>query len=270
MPLKDKKYKYDQTILKLYGYGDNKKIKVIRMNVLRTAGVEDDEDKKNCANRGLINDCKLSDNISRAKNAIFDLAYCNPWDYFFTATLDPSKYDRTNLDKFHKDLTQWFRDYKKKYGVKIHFLLIPELHADGLTWHMHGFLYGLPQKHLKQFRIGDTMGKGLAKKILNGDTVFNWESYAKKFGFCSLEPIKNAEAASKYVTKYINKNLATSVKDLNAQLYYHSRGLNTAITVKKGTMCANIVPDFKGEYCDIAWLDYDEKLLNELSDSFDC
>ena len=39
MPLKDVKYKRDQTILKVYGYGDNKKIKVIRMNWLRTAGM---------------------------------------------------------------------------------------------------------------------------------------------------------------------------------------------------------------------------------------
>ena len=41
LPLKDVKYKRDQTILKVYGYGENKKIKVIRMNLLRTAGVED-------------------------------------------------------------------------------------------------------------------------------------------------------------------------------------------------------------------------------------
>lgn len=44
MPLRDLKYKRDQTILKVYGYGENKKIKVIRMNLLRTAGVEDDEE----------------------------------------------------------------------------------------------------------------------------------------------------------------------------------------------------------------------------------
>ena len=32
----DKKYKYNQTIIKVYGYGDNKKIKVIKMNHINT------------------------------------------------------------------------------------------------------------------------------------------------------------------------------------------------------------------------------------------
>lgn len=65
MPLKDVKYKRDQTILKVYGYGENKKIKVIRMNWLRTAGVEDDEEYR--APKGSVNDFKLEENIQRAK-----------------------------------------------------------------------------------------------------------------------------------------------------------------------------------------------------------
>ena len=54
MPLKDVKYKRDQTILKVYGYGDNKKIKVVRLNWLRTAGVEDDEEYR--APKGYVHD----------------------------------------------------------------------------------------------------------------------------------------------------------------------------------------------------------------------
>ena len=45
--------------------------------------------------------------------------------------------------------------------------------------------------------------------------------------------------------KYINKNLASSVKDLNAHLYYHSRGLNKAELIKKGVMAAPITPTYK-------------------------
>lgn len=266
MPLRDLKYKPDQTILKIYGYGVNKKIKVIRMNWLRTAGVEDDEEYR--APKGSVHDSKLEKNIQRAKNIIFEYAFCNPWDWFFTGTLDPKKYDRTNLDKFHKDLTQWFRNYGKQHNVSIEFLLVPELHSDGISWHIHGFLHGLPKEHLKQFTVGDTMGKALAEKVKKGDVVYNWLPYAKKFGFCDLEPIRNAEAVSKYMTKYINKNLASSVKDLNAHLYYHSRGLNKAELIKKGVMAAPITPTYENEYCSVAWLDYSEALLQELSSSF--
>ena len=266
MPLKDVKYKRDQTILKVYGYGENKKIKVIRMNLLRTAGVEDDEEYR--APKGSVNDFKIGKNIYRAKKIIFEYAFCNPWDWFFTGTLDPKKYDRTNLDKFHKDLTKWFSNYGRIYNVSIKFLLVPERHLDGISWHIHGFLHGLPKEHLKQFVVGDVMGKGLAEKVKRGDVVYNWLPYAKKFGFCDLEPIKNPEAVSKYMMKYINKNLASSVKDLNAHLYYHSRGLNRAEVIKKGVMATPITPTYENEYCSVAWLDYSEELLQELSSSF--
>ena len=266
MPLKDVKYKRDQTILKVYGYGENKKIKVIRMNLLRTAGVEDDEEYR--APKGSVNDFKIEKNIYRAKKIIFEYAFCNPWDWFFTGTLDPKKYDRTNLDKFHKDLTKWFSNYGRIYNISIKFLLVPERHSDGISWHIHGFLHGLPKEHLKQFVVGDVMGKGLAEKVKRGDVVYNWLPYAKKFGFCDLEPIKNPEAVSKYMMKYINKNLASSVKDLNAHLYYHSRGLNKAEVIKKGVMVAPITPTYENEYCSVAWLDYSEELLQELSSSF--
>lgn len=266
MPLKDLKYKYDQTILKVYGYGDNKKIKVIRMNCLRTSGVEDDEEYR--VPKGSINDGKLEESIIRTKQKIFELAFCNPWDYFFTATLDRKKYDRTDLEKFHKDITKWFHNQGRIHGFKIAFLLIPELHEDGKSWHMHGFIYGLPADQLHQFKIGDVMGKALAEKVKKGDVVYNWPAYARKFGFCDLEPIRNAEAVSKYITKYINKNLANSVTDLNAHQYYHSRGLKMAQTIKKGTMDAAIVPTYENEYCSVAWLDYSDQLLEELQNSF--
>lgn len=266
MPLKDVKYKYDQTILKVFGYGENKKIKVIRMNCLRTAGIEDDTEVF-CV-RGTVNDEKLEESIIRAKNKIFELAFCNPWQYFFTGTIDGSKYDRTDLNKFHKDLTKWLSNQGQKLGCKIDYLLIPELHTDGKSWHIHGFINGLPQSELKQFVIGDTMGKALAEKVKNGDIVYNWLAYQKKFGFCDLEPIRNQEAVSKYITKYINKNLASSVTELNAHLYYHSRGLQMAETIKKGTMSANIVPTYTNDYCSVSWLDYTDELLQELKQSF--
>lgn len=265
--LKDTKYKYDQYVLKVFGYGENKRIKLIHMNVLRNEGVEDDNDKGKVR---AVNSEKLEESICRTRSKIFELAFCNPWSWFFTGTLDPKKYDRTDLKKFHSDLTNWLRQYNRYHGTQIKFLLIPELHTDGTSWHIHGFFYDLPQEHLTRFQIGDRMGKALAEKVKNGDEVFNWSAYQKKFGFCDLEPIRNAEAVSKYITKYISKNLATSVTELNAHMYYHSRGLQFAQTVKKGSMSTaiDIEPTYSNEYCDVYWLPYSAELLQELSDGF--
>lgn len=202
------------------------------MNCLRTSGIEDDEHLLK-TERGTSNDTKLEESILRSKEKIFELAFCNPWNYFFTGTIDGKKYDRTDLEKYHKDLTRFIRLYNKKHKLSIKFLLIPELHSDGKSWHVHGFLYGLPESHLIRFKLGDKMGKVLADKVEKGNVVFNWLDYQNKFGFCDLEPVKSHEAISKYITKYINKDLAHSVQELNAHLYYHSRGLRFADTIKK-------------------------------------
>lgn len=265
MAFKDVKRQGETTIVKVYGFGESKKIKLVRMRSVRTSGLETEDDI--C--RGL-NDVKLDESIIRAKNRIFELAYCNPWDFFFTGTLDKSKYDRSDLDKFHKDFTQWLRDQGRRLGVKIDFLLVPELHSDGVSWHMHGFIRGLPQSELKQFVIGDKMSTYLANKVRAGEEIYNWVRYQKKFGFCDLEPIKNHEAVSKYVTKYINKGLANCVRDINAHVYYHSRGLKSAELVAQGTALFGsdtFKIDFEGEFASISWLPYEVTLVEALKDS---
>lgn len=256
------KYTYNQTYLKVYGCGDNKKIKVVQMKCVRTSGLEC-EDMKSYV-RGTVNSEKLDVSLCRTKSKIFEYAFCNPWDWFFTGTLNPAKYDRTDLESWHKSLTKWITNYNRKYKLKIKYLFIPELHSDGKSWHIHGFIYGLPAEHLSKFKIGDKMGKGLADKVKRGDVVYNWLAYANKFGFCDLEQIRNSEAVSKYITKYISKDLANSVTELNAHQYYHSRGLAVAETKKIGTMRANIVPDFENDYCRVMWVAYSDDVYNRL------
>ena len=264
--LKDRAYNYDQTLFKVFGEGKDKKIKLVRMNYLKTSGVELEDIEYV---RGTVNENKINESILRSKSKIFELAFCNPWDWFFTGTINPNKQDRTDLELFHKQLTQWLRDYNKKYKLNIKFLFVPEKHKDGKSWHIHGFIYGLPVEHLVQFQVGDKMGKGLAEKVMRGDIVYNWKAYFNRFGFCDLEPIRNHEAVSKYVTKYINKELANSVTELNAHTYYHSRGLKFAELIKKGTMIwEDIAPTYENDYCSVVWLDYSEELYNNLLNKY--
>jgi len=274
----EQKYKYNQVIVSIVGYGDNLKIRVVQLKTLRMSGVEDEDDKGMIISElGQINDTKLEESIRRSKRKIYEYAICNPWDFFFTGTLDKEKYDRSDLEKYHKDLTQFFRDYKKKYGVYIEFLLIPELHKDRKSWHIHGFIHGLPSEHLIQFKKGDKIPKAIAEKVKNCETVYKWIDYQKKFGWNSLEPIKSHEAVSKYITKYINKDLAKSVTELNAHLYYHSRGLNVAKKISQGTIIDGItytglymkdkkikMDTYSNEYCSIVTVDYNEETLNNI------
>lgn len=108
------------------------------------------------------------------------------------------------------------------------------------------------------------MGKKIADRVYQGYSVYDWSAYSKKFGFCDIEPVINSEAISKYITKYINKDLGSSVTSLGAHMYYHSRGLSRASVVSHGFLMHELDYDFEGEFCKSAWLDYSDELLDTL------
>lgn len=264
MPVKfkDKAYLHNKSFVTLIGCPENGFfIKVVTMKTVKNSLVE----------FGSCSECqhydeKMAESLWRSRNKIYELAMCNNWQFFFTATLDKNKYDRYDLDKFHYDLTEFFRKItraKKYNGAKISFLLIPEQHKDG-AWHMHGLLSGVPLDVLHKFEIGDKMSAEVARCVRQGDIIYNWSDYQNKFGFCTLGAIKDKVAVNRYITKYITKEVLSSVSDLNAQVYYRSRGLNESKRIKEGFMSGNIKPTFESEFCTVSELPYTEENLQSV------
>lgn len=178
-----------------------------------------------------VKDCmsydeKLDVSLSRTRRIILELGLCNKWDYFFTCTLDPKKFDRFDLSGFNKALSQFIRDCRKKYGCHIAFVLIPEKHKDG-AWHMHGLIYGLPASVLSDFISGIHPDK------LCNRGYKNWNDYSKKFGYCSLAPVRDPVRVGFYITKYITKDLCQRRSELGNHLYFCSQGLNRAAAVSE-------------------------------------
>lgn len=176
-------------------------------------------------------DNKLSQSLSRARRIVLELALCNDWAYFCTFTLDESKYKRDDLPKFHKDLSQFIRDQRKKakkkgYDFPIEYLLVPEEHKDG-AWHMHGLLSDI-RPFTIPFYCERQQGKTVPDSLVNGG-FFNWPDYQKKFGFCSLGRIRNKVATGFYISKYITKQIDDCKLPPNAHAYYCSSGLNRAV-----------------------------------------
>lgn len=199
---------------------------------------------------------RLACNLSRARSTIFELAICNPWEYFITFTLDPQKYNRTDLKKFSKDLSRFIRNYRARHKANVKYLLIPEQHKDGESWHMHGFIMGLPEDHLRPFTLEEHIPYYIRRKLENGQSVYEWESYHKKFGFCDIEPIRNIEATSKYVTKYVTKAFDSGVTESGGHLYYASQKLNRATVIAKGQLSDSTINfDFENEYVRTKWYD---------------
>ena len=242
-----KKYRSNFGIVKKY---TDEKYKLTHMRVCRERGLID---AAAYTKKDTKNQAKLDNNISRARSAVYELAECNTWDLFVTFTLNKERYDRHNLKAYVKDLSQFLRDKRKKYGAPISYLLIPERHQDG-AWHMHGFMHGVPDELLRAFTLKERLPRKIRARLKAGKAVYTWEEYAQKFGFADIERIENREAAAKYITKYVTEDLARSVTEIGAHTYYASQGLKRAEVVRCGDMKrAAEKYAFENDFVRIAW-----------------
>lgn len=163
---------------------------------------------------------KFAQSYCRARSMVLQYALCNQWDYFITITVSPERFDRWDLDSIYKYISQWFRDYRKKYGSScIRYVLVPEHHKDG-AWHFHGLIAGINPDHVSSFV------PGLHPLKLVAAGYKNFGKLADAVGYVSMSELRNPVGAAFYVTKYITKEHARS--DFYQHLYYCSRGLKTA------------------------------------------
>jgi hypothetical protein len=201
-----------------------------------------------------VNDEKMDCNIKRAKAKIFEIAACNEWEWFITGTLDKEKYDRVDIETYIKDLTKFIGNQRVKHKAALKYLLIPELHNDGVSWHFHGLLKGQSEDALRKFTLVEKLPNRIRKLIKSGRVIYDWPDYSDKFGYVTMERVQNKQAISRYITKYLNKDLATSGR-YSKQLYYRSRGLEGCQEIKKGLL--QIAPDkwdYVNDYIKILWI----------------
>lgn len=261
------KYKHNQVYVKQYGNGV---IKVIVLKSVRNKEYKEEEPTYR-TKKGSKHENKIGCNIRRAKARVQELVICNEWDWFVTLTLDAKKHNRQDLTRWYKELTQWIRNYNRKFNIKIKYLIVPELHGDGVSWHMHGLIMGLSEEHLTQLQRGNKMSKSQLERIVKGEKVYVLEAYERKFGFCSIEPIHNKIAIGKYISKSMDLSAKNGVTKVNAHTYYCSKGLKGAETIKVGTLTKEMwrEKDYGNEFCKVFLEPYSEKVLHQLVGSID-
>lgn len=243
-------YESDFATLKKYRE-DYYKITLHRQ--IRRAGyeaIEGEEEhrigKKNTAE----NEGKLESSLSRTKSRIFELALCNDWEWFVTLTLNPEYHDRKDLKNYKTKLSTWIKNYNRLHKTNIKYLLIPENHKDG-SWHMHGLMMGLPIEHLHEFREDEKLPIKMLIEIAHGHKLYSWPTYGKAFGYISISKIINAESVSKYITKYITKDLLSTRIGQNEHLYYCSQGMKRAEIIKQGKLIKDMEEDYSNDYVKI-------------------
>ena len=216
---------YEHNVGTLKKYGDRYKVSWMSSQLAKGMSVE----RKG---KGMANEEKLDCNVRRAKNRIKEYALSNQWDFFCTLTLDKLKQDRYDLGAYIKKLSHMIRNVRRDTGANIQYLLVPEKHRDG-AWHMHGLLKGIPPEMLVE------APRGVRKR-----QVYNWVAYSEKFGFNDLEPVEDSCKVASYITKYVTKEMNSSIKEMNAKSYYASRGLEVSKVIKKGTVSAKYNPEY--------------------------
>ena len=240
---------YQQNVSFLSKYGDSHH-RLTTIKNCRVSGVE--LPPKEYTQKNTINDTKLDNNIQRARSTIVELGFCNEWDLFVTLTISPEKHNRQALKDFKKKLNSFKKDMERRHGVRFAYLLIPEQHQDG-AWHMHGFIKGLTPENLRLMSLDEKLPYHIRDKLQNGEEVYDWPAYRQRFGYCTLEPIRNTEAATRYISKYITKDMGRTVTELGGHLYYASKGLKRREVLKKGLYAGNIKPSHQGEYSSTTW-----------------
>ena len=129
--------------------------KLVHMRSVRIPGFEerDPPERKRQSGRDAP---KLENSLARSRSAVWELALCNPWEWFVTLTLNPAKRDRYDLRTSYGQLSKFFNNYNSRTDAALKYLLIPEPHRDG-AWHFHGLLSGLPPPHLRPFSLEDNI-----------------------------------------------------------------------------------------------------------------
>ncbi len=196
---------------------------------------------------------------------------CNEWEWFFTGTIDSRKYDRTDLKRFRNDFTRYLQRYGRQNGLNIQYLIIPEMHKDKKSWHVHGFIKGLPVEYLTEFRKNKHLPKYLRKRLNYGYKVYEWKPYSEKFGFNDFERIRDLRRSANYICKYITKDLGRSVTELGMHTYFASKGLDTAKELYRGILKpgSGIKFDYKNDYFGVKWLDDNEDYRQYLENEYD-
>lgn len=151
------------------------------------------------------------DSHRRTLNKIHDLARCEKWNMFYTLTFSEDVVDRQDFGACMKKARKWFDNIKQRKCPDLKYLLIPELHKDKCSWHIHGLVCN--DEGVSYVDSG--------KKDKHGRTVYNVEKY--KFGWSTATKIDDTKCVSSYVLKYITKELCE--RSLGQRRYFRSNNL---------------------------------------------
>lgn len=130
--------------------------------------------------------------VLRTRATIEDLCLCNEFDLFVTFTFDPKRYNSKSFISVQRYIHNWLRNARTRHSKHLEYLIVPEQHKSG-AYHLHALLKNY-EGELKDSKVRQNN-----RKVYN---ITNW-----MFGFSTAVYIDNQEAVSRYIRKYITKDM---------------------------------------------------------------
>ncbi len=134
----------------------------------------------------------IKNSMSRTVNNIYHKARSNTWDWFVTLTFNPSKVDSFDFDICVQLLSKWLNNQRRNCP-DMKYLFVPELHKSG-RWHFHGLMANCSELDFVESGHFD-----------HGKPIYNIGRY--KLGFSTATRVVSNERVTKYISKYITKEL---------------------------------------------------------------
>ncbi len=150
----------------------------------------------------------------RSKNKLWDYSRSNEWEWFITITFDPEKVNSFDYNLCTRRLSQWLSNMHHRYCPDMHYIFVPELHKSG-RYHFHGLLSNCEGL---QFVDSGHVTKETERSPGN-EPIYNVGKY--KYGFTTATKVKDSSRVSKYIAKYITKELSALTK--GKRRYWHSK-----------------------------------------------
>lgn len=163
-------------------------------------------DKRDAKVRKKNPECYES-SIMRTRTTISDICICNNFDLFCTFTFDPKRFNSKKIAYCKMYMNNWCRNQKQRHSKNLQYLIVPERHKSGAI-HFHALIKNY------EGRLRDSGHKQGGRVIFN---IPHW-----RFGFSTAVKIDNQEAVSRYIRKYITKDMILLP---GAKRYYCSQGL---------------------------------------------
>lgn len=159
--------------------------------------------------------------LRRTKQNIYEIARGSVWDLFITLTIADCSV-RFDLDKSKKYICKRLNNIKSRYCKDLKYIIIFEKHPTSGAYHCHGLIKGIEGLTLNK-AFNPHTGELITK---NGKQVYNIKEL-DCVGFSSATYVEDNNKVTKYIIKYISKDLAFEFP--NKKAYLCSQGLPRGI-----------------------------------------